>query len=81
MTLPTTEQLEAKFDELHHVQENIENERLWYWYGIATYCQLVAEQRMKDYEQFKAEIEKGFVAMQTESQLKERRSDYDSNND
>lgn len=53
MTLPTTEQLNAKFDELAHT--DIEKERVWFWYGIAAYAKLVSELSAKEYEQFKQE--------------------------
>ena len=53
MTLPTTEQLEARFDELSHT--DIEYEKTWFWYGIATYTKLVSEPSAKEYEQFKKE--------------------------
>jgi hypothetical protein len=57
MTLPTTEELNAKFDELSHT--DIEYERVWFWYGIAAYTKLVSELSAKEYEkkyeQFKQE--------------------------
>lgn len=72
MTLPTTEELNAKFNELSH--NDIEYERVWFWYGIAAYCQLVAEQGMKDYEQFKAEVQK---ELPTPPQRKEAKNEQD----
>ena len=50
---PTTEQLNAKFNELSHT--DIEKERVWFWYGIAAYCKLVSELGQKEYEQVKKE--------------------------
>ena len=43
MKLPTIKQLEEKFDELHHVQENIANEKMWFWYGIRAYSMALNE--------------------------------------
>ena len=40
MTLPTNEQLNEKFEELAHADK--EWERVWYWNGIAAYCQLLS---------------------------------------
>ena len=68
MTLPTIEQLEAKFDELHHVQENIENEKMWFWYGVAAYTKLLSELAHEDWLKCKADMQQdinGFVAMQS----------------
>ena len=53
MALPTTEELNAKFNELSHT--DIEKERVWFWYGIAAYTKLVSELGQKEYEQFKQE--------------------------
>jgi hypothetical protein len=55
MTLPTTEELNAKFDELSHTDTDIEKERVWFWYGIAAYTKLVSDLGQKDYEQVKKE--------------------------
>ena len=65
MTLPTTEQLEAKFDELSHT--DIEKERVWFWYGIAAYTKLLSELAHEDWLKCKGEMQKnnnGFVEMQ-----------------
>lgn len=43
MKLPTIKQLEEKFDALHHVQENIVNEKMWFWYGIRAYSMALNE--------------------------------------
>ena len=67
MKLPTIEQLEEKFDALHHVQENIENEKMWFWYGIRAYCKLLSELAHEDWLKCKAEMQQdinGFVVMQ-----------------
>lgn len=53
MALPTTEQLNAKFNELSHT--DIEKERVWFWYGIAAYAKLVSDLSAMEYEQFKQE--------------------------
>jgi hypothetical protein len=41
MTLPTTEQLNEKFEELAHADK--EWERVWFWYGIAAYAKLMGD--------------------------------------
>ena len=43
MKLPTIKQLEEKFDALHHVQENIVNEKMWFLYGIRAYSMALNE--------------------------------------
>ena len=53
MTLPTTEELNERFDELAHT--DIENERVWFWRGIAVYTKLLSELGQKEYEQLKQE--------------------------
>lgn len=45
------EQLEKRFDELAHT--DIEKEREWFWYGVASYCKLKSEEALKDYEKLK----------------------------
>lgn len=62
---PTTEELNAKFDELSHT--DIEKERVWFWYGIATYTKLVSELAHEDWLKCKAEMQQeinGYTAMQ-----------------
>ena len=44
--LPTTEQLEQKFNELSHA-DDIVTERAWFWHGIAAYCQLISDAAYK----------------------------------
>jgi hypothetical protein len=46
MTLPTNEQLEAKFEQLAHTDK--ETERVWFWAGIAAYCQCISDSVAKD---------------------------------
>ena len=46
MTLPTSEQLEAKFEQLAHTDK--ETERVWFWAGIAAYCQCISDSVAKD---------------------------------
>ena len=41
MTLPTNEQLEAKFEELAHTDK--ETERVWFWAGIAAYAKCISD--------------------------------------
>ena len=67
MTLPTMEQLEARFNELHHVEEQILIEKQWYWYGIAAYIRLLNDIAHEDWLKCKAEMQQninGFVEMQ-----------------
>ena len=67
MKLPTMEQLEARFDELHHVQEQILIEKQWYWYGITAYIRLLNDIAHEDWLKCKEEMQKennGFVEMQ-----------------
>ena len=42
MTLPTNEQLEAKFEELAHTDK--ETERVWFWAGIAAFAKCISDQ-------------------------------------
>ena len=55
MTLPTTEQLNAKFNELSHT--DIEKERTWFWYGIAAYTKLLSELGHEDWLKCKEEMQ------------------------
>ena len=57
MKLPTIKQLEEKFDEFHHVDEQILIEKQWYWYGIAAYIGLLNDIAHEDWLKCKEEMQ------------------------